>query len=152
MAIGWSSFILVGTNYSKKYRTFIKWLKIQIGPFIIPLALVTENIPFFSFRQMKLILILVFLQQVGDRSLMYVIAHEIAHSWSGNLVSVKNYEHFWLNEGVSTFIERKIGGRSKGEPYRHFRAIGGLRELRHSVSEESQLIFVFHIVKISPEF
>lgn len=64
-----------------------------------------------------------------------MIAHEIAHSWSGNLVSVKNYEHFWLNEGVSTFIERKIGGRMKGEPYRHFRAIGGLRELRQTVNE-----------------
>lgn len=45
----------------------------------------------------------------GDRSLVYVAAHEIAHSWTGNLVTNKNFEHFWLNEGFTTFLERKIG-------------------------------------------
>lgn len=35
----------------------------------------------------------------GDRSLADVIAHEIAHSWSGNLVTNHTWEHFWLNEG-----------------------------------------------------
>ncbi|OTF80386.1 leukotriene A-4 hydrolase-like protein, partial [Euroglyphus maynei] len=34
----------------------------------------------------------------GDRSLVYVIAHEISHSWTGNLVTNANFEHFWLNE------------------------------------------------------
>ena len=38
----------------------------------------------------------------GDRSLADVIAHEIAHSWTGNLVTNKNFEHFWLNEGIIT--------------------------------------------------
>ena len=47
----------------------------------------------------------------GDRSLASVIAHEIAHSWTGNLVTNKNFEHFWLNEGFTVFTERKIGGR-----------------------------------------
>jgi leukotriene-A4 hydrolase len=35
----------------------------------------------------------------GDKSLADVVAHEIAHSWSGNLVGCINWEHFWLNEG-----------------------------------------------------
>ena len=37
-----------------------------------------------------------------------VIAHEIAHSWTGNLVTNKSFEHFWLNEGFTAFVERKI--------------------------------------------
>lgn len=45
----------------------------------------------------------------GDRSLVYVIAHEISHSWTGNLVTNANFGHFWLNEGFTTFLERKIG-------------------------------------------
>lgn len=75
-----------------------------------------------------------YIVQAGDRSLVAVVAHEISHSWTGNLVSVKNFEHFWLNEGFTTFIERKINGCIKGESYRHFSAIGGLKDLRQSVS------------------
>ncbi len=57
----------------------------------------------------------------GDKSLANVIAHEIAHSWTGNLVTNKNFEHFWLNEGFTVFTERKIVGRLHGgEPRRHF--------------------------------
>lgn len=36
----------------------------------------------------------------GDRSLVNVVAHEIAHSWTGNLVTNATWEHFWLNEGT----------------------------------------------------
>lgn len=61
------------------------------------------------------------------RSLANVIAHEIAHSWTGNLVTNQNFEHFWLNEGFTVFTERKIAGRLSGEPERHFEAIGGLK-------------------------
>jgi leukotriene-A4 hydrolase len=50
----------------------------------------------------------------GDKSLANVIAHEIAHSWTGNLVTNKNFEHFWLNEGFTVFTERKIVGRLGG--------------------------------------
>jgi leukotriene-A4 hydrolase len=39
----------------------------------------------------------------GDRSLVSVIAHEIAHSWTGNLVTNSTWEHFWLNEGCVLF-------------------------------------------------
>src|SRR5205085_8831216 len=44
----------------------------------------------------------------GDRSLVTVVAHELAHSWTGNLVSNATAEHFWLNEGFTVFAERRI--------------------------------------------
>jgi leukotriene-A4 hydrolase len=37
----------------------------------------------------------IFCLQAGDKSLADVVAHEIAHSWTGNLVTNKNPEHFW---------------------------------------------------------
>ena len=66
----------------------------------------------------------------GDKSNADVIAHEIAHSWTGNLVTNANMEHFWLNEGFTVFTERKILGRMHGEPSRHFSAILGWRDLQ----------------------
>ncbi len=62
-----------------------------------------------------------------------MIAHEIAHSWTGNLVTNKNFEHFWLNEGFTVFTERKICGRLESEAHRHFDAIGGWKELAYTV-------------------
>ena len=44
----------------------------------------------------------------GDRSLVDVIAHELAHSWTGNLVTNATAEHFWLNEGFTIWAERRI--------------------------------------------
>ena len=44
----------------------------------------------------------------GDKSLISTIAHELSHSWSGNLVTNKNWRNFWLNEGLTVFLERKI--------------------------------------------
>ena len=44
----------------------------------------------------------------GDRSLVNVLAHELAHSWTGNLVGAGDAEHFWLNEGFTVFAERRI--------------------------------------------
>jgi len=45
---------------------------------------------------------------VGDRSLVGVVAHELAHSWTGNLVTNKNCNHFWINEGFTVWAERRI--------------------------------------------
>lgn len=72
--------------------------------------------------------------QAGDKSLANVVAHEIAHSWTGNLVTNRTFEDFWLNEGWTVFVERKIKGRIQGEPARQFDAIGGLKELHETVS------------------
>ncbi|CAH0394554.1 unnamed protein product [Bemisia tabaci] len=71
----------------------------------------------------------------GDRSLVSVVAHEIAHSWTGNLVTQKNFEHFWLNEGFTMFVERKILGRIGNEAERQFSALRGLDALRQSVED-----------------
>ncbi|KAI6222892.1 Leuk-A4-hydro-C domain-containing protein [Aphelenchoides fujianensis] len=61
----------------------------------------------------------------GDRSVEDVVAHEIGHSWTGNLVTNASWENFWLNEGFTTFLERKILGRLKGEQVRHLCSIVG---------------------------
>ncbi len=44
----------------------------------------------------------------GDRSLMSLVAHELAHSWSGNLVTNATWSDFWLNEGFTTYFENRI--------------------------------------------
>lgn len=70
----------------------------------------------------------------GDRSLANVVAHEISHSWTGNLVTNATFEHFWLNEGHTVFVERKIAGRLHGgEAMRHFGGIGGWKTLKYGV-------------------
>jgi leukotriene-A4 hydrolase len=70
----------------------------------------------------------------GDKSLATVIAHEISHSWTGNLATNKTFEDFWLNEGFTMFAERKIGGALKGEAYRQFQSIGGWKGLKETVN------------------
>ncbi|WP_343060406.1 M1 family metallopeptidase [Sphingomonas rhizophila] len=44
----------------------------------------------------------------GDKSLVSLIAHELAHSWSGNLATNATWNDFWLNEGMTTYAERRI--------------------------------------------
>jgi hypothetical protein len=51
----------------------------------------------------------------GDRSLVDVVAHELAHSWTGNLVTNATAEHFWLNEGFTVWAERRILRAMHGE-------------------------------------
>lgn len=87
----------------------------------------------FATKQNKFI-ILFSIFQAGDRSLALVVGHEIAHSWTGNLVTNANYEHFWLNEGFTMFVEFKIAGRMFGDATRDFHSIQGLAELKDCVS------------------
>jgi aminopeptidase N len=44
----------------------------------------------------------------GDKSLVGLVSHELAHSWSGNLVTNATWSDFWLNEGFTTYIENRI--------------------------------------------
>ncbi|EGW08381.1 Leukotriene A-4 hydrolase [Cricetulus griseus] len=71
--------------------------------------------------------------EAGDKSLSNVIAHEISHSWTGNLVTNKTWDHFWLNEGHTVYLERHICGRLFGEKFRHFHALGGWGELQNTI-------------------
>ncbi len=43
---------------------------------------------------------------VGDKSGINVVIHEIAHSWTGNLVTCENWRNLWINEGLTVFLER----------------------------------------------
>jgi len=69
----------------------------------------------------------------GDKGNTETIAHELAHSWAGNLVTNVNKKHFWLNEGFTVFIEGKILGRIHGEASRDLNGIGHLRKLQKDV-------------------
>lgn len=51
----------------------------------------------------------------GDASGAQVVAHELAHSWTGNLITNKTNDHFWLNEGFTTYAERRIVEAVQGE-------------------------------------
>jgi len=51
----------------------------------------------------------------GDRSLVDLVAHELAHSWSGNLVTNSSWKHWWLNEGFTTYVTTRIIEKMYGE-------------------------------------
>lgn len=53
----------------------------------------------------------------GDKSLLNLVAHELAHSWSGNLVTNQSWEDFWLNEGFTVYFERRITEAIHGKDY-----------------------------------
>ena len=71
----------------------------------------------------------------GDRSLVNVIAHELAHSWSGNLVTNATWSDFWLNEGFTVYLERRILERLYGEQLSVQDAILGRSELIDEIAE-----------------
>lgn len=71
----------------------------------------------------------------GDRQNVDVIAHELSHSWSGNLVSCASWEHFWINEGWTTYLERRLQVAIHGNDDRHrsFSALIGWKALSDSI-------------------
>lgn len=65
----------------------------------------------------------------GDRSLVALIAHELAHSWSGNLVTNETWNDFWLNEGFTVYFEQRIMEKIFGKPYEEMLTKLGMGEL-----------------------
>ncbi len=53
----------------------------------------------------------------GDRSLVSLVAHELAHSWSGNLVTNATWDDFWINEGFTSYFENRIMEEVSGPEY-----------------------------------
>jgi aminopeptidase N len=66
----------------------------------------------------------------GDRSLVSLIAHELAHSWSGNLVTNATWNDFWLNEGFTNYFENRIMEKINGRNYSEMLALLGQQELK----------------------
>jgi aminopeptidase N len=71
----------------------------------------------------------------GDRSLVALIAHELAHSWSGNLVTNADWNDFWLNEGFTVYLEHRIMEALHGKPYDEMLAKLGLDELEDTIAD-----------------
>jgi leukotriene-A4 hydrolase len=65
----------------------------------------------------------------GDRSLVSLVAHELAHSWSGNLVTNATWSDFWLNEGFTVYVERRVLERLYGAERAAMEAVLGRRQL-----------------------
>jgi len=65
----------------------------------------------------------------GDKSLVALVAHELAHSWSGNLVTNATWRDFWLNEGFTVYIERRIIEELYGPGREEMEAVLGVQAM-----------------------
>ncbi len=69
----------------------------------------------------------------GDRSLVSVVAHELAHSWSGNLVTNRSWDDFWLNEGFTVYFENRIMESLYGKEIADILALIEFQELQEEL-------------------
>jgi leukotriene-A4 hydrolase len=73
----------------------------------------------------------------GDRSLVTVVAHELAHSWSGNLVTNATWDHLWLNEGFTVYFETRIDEELYGDDFARMVLRLGRQELDSGLAQLS---------------
>ncbi len=71
----------------------------------------------------------------GDKSLVSLVAHELAHSWSGNLVTNATWNDFWLNEGFTVYFEHRIMESVYGRDYSEMLASLALQDLKSEIHE-----------------
>jgi leukotriene-A4 hydrolase len=71
----------------------------------------------------------------GDRSLVATIAHELAHSWSGNLVTNASWNDFWLNEGFTNYLTHRIMEAVYGKEYDDMLSVLSIQDLQKEVRE-----------------
>ena len=81
----------------------------------------------------------------GDKSLVSLVAHELAHSWSGNLVTNATWSDFWLNEGFTVYLERRILEKVYGREREEMEAVLGRRELDREMESLPESDRVLHI-------
>lgn len=65
----------------------------------------------------------------GDKSLVALIAHELAHSWSGNLVTNSTWRDLWLNEGFTTYLTYRIMEEVFGKAREQQEAVLGYQDI-----------------------
>jgi len=71
----------------------------------------------------------------GDKSLVSVVAHELAHSWSGNMVTNRTWNDFWLNEGFTVYFEHRIMEEIESKEYSDMLALIEFGELKEEIKE-----------------
>jgi leukotriene-A4 hydrolase len=81
----------------------------------------------------------------GDKSLVSVAAHELAHSWSGNLVSNATWRDFWLNEGFTVYVERRILEEVYGAHRATMEATLGMLELQREMATLDERDEIMHV-------
>ena len=104
-------------NYAEDYLTPYIWGSYAV--LVLPPSFPSggmEN-PLLTFASPTII--------TGDRSQVSVAIHEIAHSWTGNQVTLKNWSNMWMNEGFTVYEERKVSARIFGENFSKVNAFIG---------------------------
>ncbi|MCE3282333.1 MAG: Peptidase rane alanine aminopeptidase [Chitinophagaceae bacterium] len=71
----------------------------------------------------------------GDRSLVGLVAHELAHSWSGNLVTNATWNDIWLNEGFTTYFENRIIEALYGKPEAKMQEVFSRQDLARAIKD-----------------